>query len=167
MHRDALGALLDGWLDPSRFDDVAENGLQVEGRDEIERVVCGVTASQALIDQAITAGADAIVVHHGIVWGSGIRRLTGWLGRRVRTLMAGTPGPRHAPGRSRPAGLLAYLALAAPAYGTRVLHPGVGRPVVGHNTIHENLEGIAALRTQGINIFFFVFFFFHLFPVLQ
>lgn len=86
--RDDLGRLLDGWLEPARFDDVAENGLQVEGRAEVRRVVCGVTASQALIDQAVAAGADAIVVHHGLVWGGGMRRLTGWLGRRVRTLMA-------------------------------------------------------------------------------
>ena len=43
---------------------------------------------QALIDQAVTVGADAIVVHHGLVWGGGIRRLTGWLGRRVRSLVA-------------------------------------------------------------------------------
>jgi dinuclear metal center YbgI/SA1388 family protein len=88
MHRDALHDLLDDWFDPSGFDDVAENGLQVEGHDEIHRVVCGVTASQALIDRAVAAGADALFVHHGIVWGGGIRRLDGWLGHRVRTLMA-------------------------------------------------------------------------------
>lgn len=88
MTRDALAALLDGWLEPGRFDDVAENGLQVEGRAEVRRVVCGVTASQTLIDQAVAAGADAVVVHHGLVWGGGIRRLTGWLGRRVATLLA-------------------------------------------------------------------------------
>jgi len=87
MTRDDLGTLLDGWLQPHRFSDVAENGLQVEGRGEVRRVVCGVTASQALIDRAVEDGADAIIVHHGIVWGGGMRRLTGWLGRRVRTLM--------------------------------------------------------------------------------
>jgi dinuclear metal center YbgI/SA1388 family protein len=88
MTRDELAALLDGWLEPARFSDVAENGLQVEGREEVRRVVCGVTASQALIDRAVTDRADAIVVHHGLVWGGGMRRLTGWLGQRVRTLMA-------------------------------------------------------------------------------
>lgn len=88
MTRDQLAALLDGWLEPGRFSDVAENGLQVEGRGEVRRVICGVTASQALIDRAVADGADAIVVHHGLVWGGGIRRITGWLGRRVRTLLA-------------------------------------------------------------------------------
>lgn len=89
MHRDELHALLDRWLEPARFRDVGENGLQVEGRAEVRRVVCGVTANAALIDAALAAKADAIFVHHGLVWGGGIRKLTGWLGERVRKLMAG------------------------------------------------------------------------------
>lgn len=88
MKRDELGALLNLWFEPDRFKDVAENGLQVEGRDEVEHVVCGVSANQRLIDVAIGRGADAIFVHHGLVWGGGIRKLTGWLGERVRSLMA-------------------------------------------------------------------------------
>jgi dinuclear metal center YbgI/SA1388 family protein len=87
MKRDALTELLDGWLQPAAFTDSAENGLQVEGREDIQKVVCGVTANRALIEAAIEAGADAIVVHHGLVWGGGIRRLEGWLGQRVRLLV--------------------------------------------------------------------------------
>lgn len=87
MQRRAFQELLDGWLKPATFTDSAENGLQVEGRDEVRRVVCGVSANRALIEEAIVAGADAIVVHHGLVWGGGIRRLDGWLGARVRLLM--------------------------------------------------------------------------------
>jgi dinuclear metal center YbgI/SA1388 family protein len=87
MHRDELHALLDRWLEPARFTDVAENGLQIEGRPEVRRVVCGVTANGALIDAALEAGADALFVHHGLVWGGGMRKLTGWLGERVRKLM--------------------------------------------------------------------------------
>lgn len=89
MHRDELLALLDRWLEPERFRDVGENGLQVEGKDEIERVVCGVTANAALIEAAIERKADAIFVHHGLVWGGGMRKLTGWLGARVRRLFEG------------------------------------------------------------------------------
>lgn len=89
MHRRDLHALLDRWLEPARFRDVAENGLQVEGRDEVKRVVCGVTANAALIEAAIERGADAIFVHHGLVWGGGMRALTGWLGVRVRRLFEG------------------------------------------------------------------------------
>lgn len=87
MHRDDLARMLDGWLSPSAFTDAAENGLQVEGRADIERVTCGVTASLELIELAIEAKADAIVVHHGLVWSGGIRRLDGWLGARVRRLI--------------------------------------------------------------------------------
>src|SRR5688572_18187408 len=86
MHRDAFLRLLDEELKPAAFNDVAENGLQVEGKPKIDKVICGVTANRALIEKAIERGADAIVVHHGIVWG-GIRRLDGWLGERVRLLM--------------------------------------------------------------------------------
>jgi dinuclear metal center YbgI/SA1388 family protein len=87
MHREELARLLDAWLEPERFKDVAENGLQVEGRQHVKRIVCGVSASLALIEKAIELSADAIVVHHGLVWGGGMRRLEGWLGQRVRKLM--------------------------------------------------------------------------------
>lgn len=86
MKRAEFLSLLDGWLEPARFNDVAENGLQVEGRPEVRRIVCGVSANLALIDAAIERGADTIVVHHGLVWG-GIRRLDGWLLQRVRRLV--------------------------------------------------------------------------------
>lgn len=79
--------LLNQWLSPDTFKDVGENGLQVEGTSSVSKVVCGVTANLALIDHAVAQKADAIVVHHGLVWGGGIRKLTGWLGNRVRKLM--------------------------------------------------------------------------------
>lgn len=88
MDRARFTALLDEIFPPGRFTDAAENGLQVEGRATVARVVCGVTANLALIDAAIAAGADTIVVHHGLVWGGGIRRLDGWLKTRVQRLMA-------------------------------------------------------------------------------
>ncbi len=88
LTRSEFDALLSQWLRPQDFKDVGENGLQVEGAPTVTRVVCGVTANLALIQHAVEQKADAIVVHHGIVWGGGIRKLTGWLGTRVRTLMA-------------------------------------------------------------------------------
>jgi dinuclear metal center YbgI/SA1388 family protein len=71
-----------------RFKDYGPNGLQVEGRAEVTRLVSGVTASLALIDAAIGAKADAILVHHGLFWRGQDGRLTGWLAERVRRLMA-------------------------------------------------------------------------------
>jgi dinuclear metal center YbgI/SA1388 family protein len=71
-----------------RFKDYGPNGLQVEGRAEVKRLVSGVTASLALIDAAIEAQADAILVHHGLFWRGQDGRLTGWLAERVKRLMA-------------------------------------------------------------------------------
>jgi dinuclear metal center YbgI/SA1388 family protein len=91
MKRRELQALLDELLQPAKFNDVAENGLQVEGRDDLDDgavVVCGVTANRALIEAAVERGAAAVVVHHGLVWGGGIRRLDGWLLARVKLLLA-------------------------------------------------------------------------------
>lgn len=75
-------------LAPERFKDYGPNGLQVEGRAEVTRLVSGVTASLALIDAAIEWRADAILVHHGLFWRGQDGRLTGWLAERVRRLMA-------------------------------------------------------------------------------
>ncbi len=74
-------------LRPDTFKDYGPNGLQVAGRAELRRVVSGVTASLAFIDAAIAAGADALLVHHGLFWRGQDGRLTGWLGERVRRLM--------------------------------------------------------------------------------
>ena len=68
--RRQLTAFLDDLLEPERFRDYCPNGLQVEGRDHINHLVTGVTASQALIETAIERGADAILVHHGYFWRS-------------------------------------------------------------------------------------------------
>lgn len=74
-------------LAPERFKDYGPNGLQVEGRGEVQRLVSGVTASLALIDAAIAWQADAILVHHGLFWRGQDGRLTGWLAERVKRLM--------------------------------------------------------------------------------
>jgi dinuclear metal center YbgI/SA1388 family protein len=70
------------------FRDYGPNGLQVEGRAEVRRVASGVTASLAFIDAAIAAGADTLLVHHGLFWRGQDGRLTGWLRERVARLMA-------------------------------------------------------------------------------
>ncbi len=82
-----LGAL-DDLLQPALFRDYGPNGLQVEGREQVRHLVSGVTASLALIDAAIAAGADAILVHHGLFWRGQDGRLTGWMKQRVARLLA-------------------------------------------------------------------------------
>ncbi|MCO5975716.1 Nif3-like dinuclear metal center hexameric protein [Ideonella oryzae] len=85
--RTEIEGCLNQWLQPERFKDYGPNGLQVEGRAEIRRLVSGVTASLALIDAAIAAQADAILVHHGLFWRGQDGRLTGWLKTRVERLL--------------------------------------------------------------------------------
>ncbi len=86
--RNQIESYLATLLAVERFKDYGPNGLQVEGRAEISRLVSGVTASRALIDAAIEAKADAILVHHGLFWRGQDGRLTGWLAERVKRLMA-------------------------------------------------------------------------------
>jgi len=78
----------DTLLQPERFKDYGPNGLQVEGRAEVRRIVSGVTASLALIDAAIQAGADALFVHHGLFWRGQDGRVTGWMKQRLSRLLA-------------------------------------------------------------------------------
>lgn len=87
MQLGALLAHLDELLEVARFRDYSPNGLQVEGRGEVRRILCGVTASQALLDRAVTEGVDAIVVHHGYFWRGEDGRITGIRKRRLATLL--------------------------------------------------------------------------------
>ena len=86
VHR--LIETLDDWMQPANFRDYAPNGLQVEGRSQVQRLALGVTASQAVIDAAIEWGADALLVHHGYFWKNESPCLTGMKGARVKALMA-------------------------------------------------------------------------------
>lgn len=82
-------------LEVERFRDYCPNGLQVEGRREIKRLVCGVTASMALLKAAVEMKADALLVHHGYFWKSEDARIVGikrarleWLLRHDVSLLA-------------------------------------------------------------------------------
>jgi dinuclear metal center YbgI/SA1388 family protein len=85
--RDALAVAFDALLQPQLFKDYGPNGLQVEGRTEVRKIVSGVTASQALIDAAIAEDADAIFVHHGLFWRGYEGRVTGWMRKRLGALI--------------------------------------------------------------------------------
>ena len=83
-----LGQAFDALLQPEKFRDYGPNGLQVEGDRQVRLLVSGVTASRALIEAAIEAKADAIVVHHGLFWRGQDGRVTGWMRERLRLLLA-------------------------------------------------------------------------------
>jgi dinuclear metal center YbgI/SA1388 family protein len=74
-------------LSIDQFRDYAPNGLQVEGRADINTLVSGVTANQDLIEQAIAAKADAILVHHGWFWKGEDPCITGMKRRRLARLL--------------------------------------------------------------------------------
>jgi dinuclear metal center YbgI/SA1388 family protein len=86
-HRNDVDTWLRELLAADRFKDYGPNGLQVEGRAEVRRVASGVTASRAFIEAALDAGADTLLVHHGLFWRGQDGRLTGWLRERVALLM--------------------------------------------------------------------------------
>jgi len=86
-HAKILGQAFDALLQPDKFRDYGPNGLQVEGDRDVQLLVSGVTASRALIEAAIDAQADAIVVHHGLFWRGQDGRVTGWMRERLRLLL--------------------------------------------------------------------------------
>ena len=88
VHRDQLLAAFQSLLTPERFKDYGPNGLQVEGKAQVKKLVSGVTASKALIEAAIDAQADAILVHHGLFWRGQEGTVTGWMKQRLRLLLA-------------------------------------------------------------------------------
>ncbi|MDF2177588.1 Nif3-like dinuclear metal center hexameric protein [Aliiglaciecola sp. CAU 1673] len=88
LSRESLLSFLNETLKPERIKDYCPNGLQVEGKSQINRIITGVTASQALIDAAIAQQADAIFVHHGFFWRGEDPRVVGMRKRRLQALLA-------------------------------------------------------------------------------
>ena len=68
MNRKDFETTINGWLNSDAFSDAAINGLQVEGREEVRKVATGVSACAALFREALAWGADAVAVHHGLLW---------------------------------------------------------------------------------------------------
>lgn len=86
-HVQDLNRAFETLLQPDKFRDYGPNGLQVEGDRDVKLLVSGVTASRALIEAAIEANADAIVVHHGLFWRGQDGRVVGWMRERLRLLL--------------------------------------------------------------------------------
>ncbi|MDX1669339.1 MAG: Nif3-like dinuclear metal center hexameric protein [Limnobacter sp.] len=87
VDRDELHQLLSNMLDPNRMADYCPNGLQVEGKREICKVITGVTASKDLLDLAVERQADAILVHHGLMWKGDPQTITGFRKHRLQTAL--------------------------------------------------------------------------------
>lgn len=87
MQLNELNTYLTQFLQPERFDDYCPNGLQVEGKPEVKKIVTGVTASMALLQHAQSVSADAILVHHGYFWRGEAQSITGIKMRRLKYLL--------------------------------------------------------------------------------
>lgn len=88
MNNVALEQLINDLLQIQVYKDFSPNGLQVEGKRDVQRIVTGVTACQLLLDEAVKLNADAILVHHGYFWKSEPITITGIKYKRLRTLLS-------------------------------------------------------------------------------
>lgn len=84
---DILTEYLHQLLQADQFSDGCPNGLQIQGKPQINKMVTGVTASQALIQQAIKLEADAILVHHGYFWKSENASIVGMKYHRIKAIL--------------------------------------------------------------------------------
>jgi dinuclear metal center YbgI/SA1388 family protein len=86
MNQSKLINYLDEYLCIHEVDDVSDNGLQVEGAEQVGKVAFAVDACQASFEAAVDAGAHMLIVHHGLFWGR-VKRLVGPHYRRIKTLL--------------------------------------------------------------------------------
>ncbi len=87
LQREELLSYLDNLLKPHQIKDYCPNGLQVQGRNDIKKIVTGVTASQALVDAAVAANADVLLVHHGYFWKGESQVITSLKYNRIKALL--------------------------------------------------------------------------------
>ncbi len=88
MKNSELEQLINDKLNSAAISDFAPNGLQVEGRETVHKIVTGVTACRALLDEAVRLQADAVIVHHGYFWKNESPVIRGMKRRRLKTLLA-------------------------------------------------------------------------------
>jgi len=124
--REDIVKFLNEYLLVNSIEDSSRNGLQVEGRTRVRKVVFGVSASMELFKRAKSAGADMIIVHHGLLWGQE-QTLTGLFGRRVKFLL------------ENEISLLGYHL------------PLDKHPVLGHNALL--LKGLSAQKLQSFALY--------------
>ncbi len=138
MKNTELEQLINEKLNSAAISDYAPNGLQVEGKETVQKIVTGVTASQALLDEAVRQQADAVIVHHGYFWKGESAVIRGMKRNRLKTLLANDinlygwrlPLDRTGTGKQRAAGGAAWHYRdggnrAAGAVG-RVINAGAG-----------------------------------------
>jgi dinuclear metal center YbgI/SA1388 family protein len=129
---DEIVAWLDGLLEPQAFSDYCPNGLQVPGPEEVGRLVTGVSAGLELFERAGEAGADLVLTHHGLFWGSGPQAIDPLTYRRLKLLLDSETAlaSYHLPLDAHPeVGNNALLAEALGATSTDPFALHEGRPI--------------------------------------
>uniref|UniRef100_UPI0034DF077D Nif3-like dinuclear metal center hexameric protein n=1 Tax=Candidatus Thiodubiliella endoseptemdiera TaxID=2738886 RepID=UPI0034DF077D len=87
VNNKTLSSYCHDYLKVDTFKDYSPNGLQVEGKSDIQNIISGVSANQDLIDRAIDEKADALFVHHGFFWKGEDQRITGVKKNRIKALL--------------------------------------------------------------------------------
>ncbi len=88
VKRDELTQFLNNHLQIENFKDYGPNGLQIEGKDAIQKIAFAVSATKASVEEAVRQKADALIVHHGLFWVfHGPRAITGPFAKRVKPLI--------------------------------------------------------------------------------
>ncbi len=109
------------------YEDYGPNGLQIEGRDQIEKIAFAVSATAHTVSEAVKQKADALIVHHGLFWKfHGPRAITGTFAKRVSPLIKNDIN----------------------LYGLHL--PLDGHPVLGNAATLANLLGLKDLEDFGL-----------------
>ena len=131
-------------LEVGKFDDVSNNGLQIEGPEDVVKVAFAVDASLASVKDAVAAGAQLLVVHHGISWGGGIRRLEGGVYNVVKAAIEGG---------------LALAAYHLPLDASRKYGNNYGlarflglKKLKSAFSYHGNVIGVTGFNPQGVKV---------------
>jgi dinuclear metal center YbgI/SA1388 family protein len=84
--RNDVISFINTYLSVKEFEDYSPNGLQVEGKEHINKIIGGVTACLELFERAAEEKADLVLVHHGLIWFGVQPSFTGSYGRRLKIL---------------------------------------------------------------------------------
>tara|TARA_B110000967_G_scaffold32777_1_gene31405 strand:+ start:1439 stop:2179 length:741 start_codon:yes stop_codon:yes gene_type:complete len=87
VNREDLKNYCNDYLDVKKFKDYGPNGLQIEGKSSINKIVSGVSANLDLIEKAVDEKADAIFVHHGLFWDNETKHLVGAKRKKIALLL--------------------------------------------------------------------------------
>ncbi|AEO08098.1 Nif3-like dinuclear metal center hexameric protein [Buchnera aphidicola] len=87
MNNFDLEEIINYKLASHQYDDIVPNGLQIEGRSVVKKIITGVTACQDLLEKAVYYNADAIIVHHGYFWKNETRYIHNMQKKRLKTIL--------------------------------------------------------------------------------